>query len=168
MADNCILDTTVTVQIWTLQCLSFGTAKSHSANSLSLLHKCFAIIQHNSLQTNLLFPDTNGCIVTAFCLLQRKNNIFWWGKESERALAIQLVIKSYLVLHCAHQRLCFKSYSKMLLKQNNHSTTHKQIYNNYNSIGSFHQHSLWASWMRLPYIQTPMHSQNSAEILLES
>lgn len=114
-----ILD--ITVKIWTLQCLSFWQRKKDSANSL---HKWFPIIHHNFLKTTLLIlhQDYGG-----------GNSTFWWEKEWERTLGIQAGDKELSGVALCLSKGCFKSYSKTLLKQNNHSTiwththTHKRV-----------------------------------------
>jgi len=106
MAYNFVLDMTLTVQIWTLQCLSFWQRKRDSANSL---HKWFTTTFWKQL--SLFRSQYYG----------GRNSIFWWEKEWARILVIQAEDKELSGVALCPSKGCFKSYSKTLLKQNIHS-----------------------------------------------
>lgn len=114
MAYHFILDMTVTVQIYLTY--HFGKWKR--------------ILQIHCINGSPLYTTTFWKQLSLFCIQDYGggNSIFWWEKEWERTLAIQAGDKELSGVALCLSKGCFKSYSKMLLKQNNHSTicTHTQ------------------------------------------
>lgn len=119
MAYHFILDMTVTVQIYLTY--HFGKWKR--------------ILQIHCTNGSPLYTTTFWKQLSLFCIQDYGggNSIFWWEKEWERTLAIQAGDKELSGVALCLSKGCFKSYSKMLLKQNNHSTicthahTHKRV-----------------------------------------